>query len=117
MKNAIMVITPYRKYGTWCFSDENTGLVDEPFVAGIPQIIDLMVKDIPTAESGFKMTFSGEFFPGHTHVLNHTRGEGSGNWYVLAGDGMEAMEGWLCPALFKYFDEAPKMLYAKAEAL
>jgi hypothetical protein len=27
------------------------------------------------------------------------------------------MEGWLCPALFKYFDAAPKTLYAKAEPL
>jgi hypothetical protein len=27
------------------------------------------------------------------------------------------MEGWLCPALFKYFPEAPKKLYAKAEPL
>jgi hypothetical protein len=27
------------------------------------------------------------------------------------------MEGWLCPALFRYFDEAPAELYVKAEAL
>jgi hypothetical protein len=27
------------------------------------------------------------------------------------------MEGWLCPALFKYFESAPKTLYAKAQAL
>lgn len=25
------------------------------------------------------------------------------------------MEGWLCPALFKYFDETPKETYVKAE--
>ena len=25
------------------------------------------------------------------------------------------MEGWLCPALFKYFDTAPKEIYVKAE--
>jgi hypothetical protein len=24
-------------------------------------------------------------------------------------------EGWLCPALFKYFETAPPELYAKAE--
>jgi hypothetical protein len=23
------------------------------------------------------------------------------------------MEGWLCPALFKYFDSAPKKIYAQ----
>jgi hypothetical protein len=27
------------------------------------------------------------------------------------------MEGWLCPALFKYFEAAPKDLYVKAEPL
>jgi len=26
------------------------------------------------------------------------------------------MEGWLCPALFRYFDKAPPELYVKAEA-
>ena len=26
-------------------------------------------------------------------------------------------EGWLCPALFKYFPEAPPSLYARAERI
>jgi hypothetical protein len=26
------------------------------------------------------------------------------------------MEGWLCPALFKYFSETPKTLYAQIKA-
>ena len=25
------------------------------------------------------------------------------------------VEGWLCPALFRYFDDAPESLYIKAE--
>jgi len=25
------------------------------------------------------------------------------------------MEGWLCPALFRYFTEAPKTLYVKMD--
>jgi len=25
------------------------------------------------------------------------------------------MEGWLCPALFKYFEKAPQEIYAKFE--
>jgi hypothetical protein len=25
------------------------------------------------------------------------------------------MEGWLCPALFKYFESAPKEIFLKAE--
>jgi hypothetical protein len=27
------------------------------------------------------------------------------------------MEGWLCPALLKYFAQAPPELYVKAEAI
>jgi hypothetical protein len=34
------------------------------------------------------------------------------NWYRSEEP---AMEGWLCPALFRYFDEAPRNLYVKAE--
>jgi len=26
------------------------------------------------------------------------------------------MEGWLCPALFKYFSDTPKTLYAQIKA-
>jgi hypothetical protein len=36
-----------------------------------------------------------------------------GNWYTSDDP---PMEGWLCPALFRYFDRAPSELYVKAEA-
>lgn len=41
---------------------------------------------------------------------------GVGNWYrgVVAG---EKMVGWLCPALFCYFEQAPKKIFVKAEPL
>ena len=31
-------------------------------------------------------------------------------------DRFQQAEGWLCPALFRYFDEAPEEIYVKAEA-
>ncbi len=37
-----------------------------------------------------------------------------GNWYQTDSP---AMQGWLCPALFCYFDEAPGELYLKAEVM
>jgi hypothetical protein len=37
-----------------------------------------------------------------------------GGWWY-ASDEPEA-EGWLCPALFRDFDEAPEEIYVKAEA-
>ena len=43
--NAIMVIAPYWYNGTWVFDDPDAGLKREPFVAGVPEMIDLLVKD------------------------------------------------------------------------
>lgn len=58
MSNAMMVIFPYRYQYTWVFDDERAGLVQEPFVSGIPEMIDYLVQDIANAERGFKLLFS-----------------------------------------------------------
>lgn len=42
--------------------------------------------------------------------------EAAGYWYKVTIAGME-MKGWLCPALFKYFDTPPTAIYVTAEAL
>ena len=110
--NALFVIFPYQVEGTWVFDDERVGLVREPFVSGIPEMIDELVKDIPDATQGFKLIFSPAPFPGYTHKLVWRREEYGGNWYYSE---QLALEGWLCPALFKYFPSAPPELYARAE--
>lgn len=112
--NAIMVIAPYRYQGTWVFDDRTVGLVKEPFVAGVPEMIDVLVKDIPNADDGFRLLFSAQPFPGHQKVLKWLRGDGSGNYYAFDEP---PMEGWICPAMFKYYDKAPAQLYVKAEAM
>lgn len=76
-------------------------------------MIDSLVKDIPNAQSGFRLTFSGSPFPGYQKRFTWMRSESGGNWYRMDSSNME---GWLCPALFKYFKEAPKELYARADA-
>lgn len=110
--NSIYVISPYKYHGTWVFDDPRVGLDREPFVAGIPEMIDKLVKDIPNAEEGFRLLFSASPFPGHAIKLVRKRKERGGNWYFCEEYNSE---GWLCPALFKYFNKAPKELYAKAE--
>lgn len=45
--------------------------------------------------------------------LEWRRGEFGGNWYFSPEFNLE---GWLCPALFKYFDQAPKEIFVKVEA-
>jgi hypothetical protein len=110
--NSIMVLTPYRHAGTWVFDDPAVGLRREPFVAGIPEMMNEMVKDIADADQGFRLLFSAQPFPGYTHKLVWRRGDKTGNWYYSEQYGKE---GWLCPGLFKYYRNAPKEIYAKAE--
>lgn len=112
MTNSIFVIFPYRAEGTWVFDDDRVGLVREPFVAGVPEIIDEVVREIPEAGRGFKLLFSSSPFPGATEKLLWRREESGGNWYY---SDRTKTEGWLCPALFRYFTAAPKEIYARAE--
>jgi hypothetical protein len=56
--NTLLAIAPFFKHGTWVFTDERRNLVEEPFVAGVPEIITEIVADIPNAKAGFRLTFS-----------------------------------------------------------
>jgi hypothetical protein len=47
MANTLMVIEPYWCQDTWVFDDASVGLEKEPFMQGIPEMIDYLVKDIP----------------------------------------------------------------------
>ncbi len=111
--NSMLVIAPYRHAGTWVFDDPGRGLKQEPFVEGIPEMIDRLVADIPDAENGFRLIFSARAFPGSTHRLLWRREQAGGNWYYCP---QFDAEGWLCPALFKFFEETPREIHLKAEA-
>jgi hypothetical protein len=115
MPNQIFVISPYwlDNVGTWVFDDPATGLVQEPFVSGVPGMIDHLVENIPNARNGFRMLFSTAPFPGYQKRVTWKRQELGGNWYASDDP---PLEGWLCPALFRYFTQAPQELYVKAEA-
>jgi hypothetical protein len=110
--NSLMTINPYWHNGTWVFDDARAGLVKEPFVAGAPEIITEITKDIPDAKAGVRLTFSAQPFPTQQHMLTWLRAESGGNVYRLDSP---KMEGWLCPALFQYFRDAPKRIYVRAD--
>jgi len=111
--NQINVIAPYRHLGMWVFDDARVGLSQEPFVGGADRIIDVMTADIPNAAKGFNMVFSADPFPGYTHRFRQARPEGSGTVYM--SDELK-MEGWLCPALLRYFERPPAELYVQVKA-
>ena len=111
--NSIFVIAPYKWEGMWVFDDPRVGLHREPFVSGADVMMDKLVANLPGAEKGFRLMFSAVPFPGYAAKLEWRREEFGGNWYFSPQFGME---GWLCPALFKYFPEAPAEIFVKAEA-
>ena len=112
MANALQVIFPYFHQGMWVFDDEDVGLNKEPFVAGADTVIEraIKAKEIPHADKGFRLIFSSGPFPGHDLKLDWLREEDGGNWYRAE---QFELDGWLCPALFRYFDEAPANIYAQ----
>ena len=79
-------------------------------------MIDHLVREIPDARDGFRMIFSRRPFPGWQEKLTWLRQDDArvGNWYW--SDAIQA-DGWLCPALFRYFKSAPPEIYVRAEAL
>ena len=110
--NALMVIVPYKYEGLWVFDDAAVGLSKEPFIAGIDTLIDKATANIPDAQHGFRAIFSGRPFPGANLKLEWRRAESGGNWYYSPEF---KQEGWLCPALFKYFNHTPPEIYVKVE--
>ena len=108
MKNSIFVIKPYKWEGLWVFDDPAVGLVREPFVGGADRMIDRATSDIVNADAGFVAVFSAGYFPDASIILDWAREEGGGNVYRWP---QQQMEGWLCPALLKYFPQPPKKLY------
>ena len=107
----IFMILPYRLMDCWVFDDEERGLYQEPFVGTTNEILDRMVsaKRIKNGTKKFRLFFSEGKFPKFQYALVWSRMENGGNVYLSSF----GLEGWLCPALFKYFDSAPKILYVR----
>ena len=110
--NSIMVIHPYKDDGVRVFDDPAVGLIREPFVSGADDIIDRMVEGISCAEQGITLFYSCGPFPGFQYEFTRQREEFGGNWYSSRQFGME---GWLCPAMFEYFEQAPERLYVQVK--
>lgn len=111
--NQLFAIKPYRWEGLWVFDAPERGLVREPLVAGIPEMIEQATQQagIANADQGFVALFSKDPFPGADIVLHWVRGGETGDYYAWAG-----LEGWLCPALLKYFPTPPRTIYVQVRA-
>jgi len=109
----VFVIEPYRHDNAWVFDDARVGLLCEPFVAGISEMIDRLTTTVPNAVPGFRLLFSAAAFDGWQTTLTWLRADPvEGHWYRAEGT---AEEGWLCPALFCYFPLPPPTIFIRAE--
>ena len=111
MTTTIMTIYPYKYEGLWVFDDPYMRLEKEPFVLRDDDIIDMMVLPLKNADDGLKLLFSKTDFDGSQHILTRLFSD-DGGWHYLHKD--SGMQGWLSPALFKYFNDAPEILYLAA---
>lgn len=107
-QNFIRVIYPYWHNGSLVFDDAAVGLAREPFVAGADTALGALASQIPGCEERFTLNFSDQPFPGYQTRAQWLHAEGNGNWYEFVDSGVK---GWLCPALLKYFDEAPQNIF------
>jgi hypothetical protein len=103
--NQVNVIFAYKIHNQWMFDDETKGLKREAFVAGADTILESQAKGADT----ITLLFSDGPFP-DAHKFTRGAHDGTGDWYSSRS---LKSRGWLCPALLKYFDTAPKELYVQ----
>lgn len=123
--NQINIIQPYNYNGALVFDDARTGLVQEPFVNGADLALRIAAQSLGVNPERFNLIFSKDRFPGYQFTAEWLRkgfeDDGvpdplSGDWYKVRL-GENEMDGWLCPALLKYFDAAPPMIYFQIQAV
>jgi len=121
MSNSLFTIKIYRFAGTWCFTDKKRNLINEPFISGIPELIDECIeqinpqKDEQKLNKSYRITFSEKQFPGALSYLRFLFEEYGGAWYskqiIDEEIDLKAKTGWLCPATLKFFVNFPKKIY------
>ena len=106
-ENSLYIIQPYRDLGTWLFDDESRNIIREPFVLGVPQMIDMYLEQKGIQANKFTLIFSNKDIPNADAKLIKERDLNEGAWYSLVGTDKE---GWICPAILKYYETAPDKL-------
>lgn len=114
--NSIQVIHPYKWNYLWVFDDPSKGLTREPFINCATALIDAGIcnlygkEKLPTFEKGFNLLFSNKEFMNYDFKFIWKEEIAGGNVYECKELNRE---GWLCPALLKYFRTPPKCIFVK----
>jgi hypothetical protein len=116
-ESGVYTVLAYHKHGLWLFDDAARGLLGEPFVDGMDEIIDQVSGCIPrTHESRAFIRFVFADFEalGCESVLVRDEPVHDGYFYRLEGTDMR---GWLCPETLKYFPVFPDRIHFRCEVL
>jgi hypothetical protein len=105
--NSIMTLSPYRiGAGNFAFDDPVTGLSREPFIGGANYHLDRFAK----SGNSCVISFSANKIPDYDVKLTlQDTDKNEGSNYIDEDN----RNIWLCPAFFKYFEQAPKEFYVK----
>jgi hypothetical protein len=112
--NAMMSLNLYKQGKTWMFDDNIFGIVAEPFVLGMSEIISAY---LPEDATECVATFSHNKFPG-CETLELQEEEANGGWYEVSDSSdpkIKGMSGWLCPVTRIYMKNIPQNIYYKIE--
>lgn len=99
----------YWHNNAWCFDDEEKNVKAEPFVMGSSEIISFLAKEQKKTSENLKLRFSEEPFKESLISLKWARYQPE-KWNLYRSEEIN-MEGWLCPVLYSYFEEAPKEIF------
>jgi len=105
--NQINVIHPYVHHNQWVFDDIDVGLIKEPFVCGADDMLDYLTDNGDSCT----LVFSKDEFPDHNFKIYKSKMQGPTGVNYVYNNGIDMMELWLCPALYKYFNDAPDTIY------
>jgi hypothetical protein len=106
--NDVKTIRPYDYYGMLVFDDPSVGLDKEPLILGVPEILFGLceLSGIKNPKQGFLLNFCAVAFDGFQAQANRLTEENGGWWYQFG-----PQKGWLCPQLFRYYDQAPLKIF------
>ena len=118
-ENSLFVIFPYKAEGTWVFDDLKRGLVMEPFVLGVPEMIDNLVAAVNITSNKVRFTFSRNPFPQYHGFLKKESEEMGGAWYGVGECKIGELHGygWFCPATLLYLRNFPSQIYFRIESV
>ena len=116
--NDVYAISAYFHDGFWVFDDESRGLDKEPFVEGADILMDHMSGRVTDkSKDEVRFYFAKSPLPGFDVKLTKYKVDGyDGTYYFVDFPAFDIQkEGpiWLCPALLKFFNKAPKNIYVK----